>query len=142
MKAFLDTSVLIAAFYGDHPRHDPSLDLFVRFGKKNTCCGVHSLAEVFATLTGMPGNRRAGADAALLFIGDIREQLTLVSLDELEYLRAIEDAAAAKYSGGAIYDALLGYCALKAQAEVLYTWNTKDFARLPEAISRRVRQPA
>ncbi|MEK7406674.1 MAG: PIN domain-containing protein [Acidobacteriota bacterium] len=141
MKAFLDTSVLVATFYGDHEHHGPSLDVFLRFGKKEACCGAHSLAEVYATLTGMPGKRRVGGDAALLFLRDIRAHLTLVSLNEREYLQMIEEAAAANLAGGAIYDALLGHCALKAKAKTLYTWNTKDFMRLPPDIASRVRQP-
>jgi predicted nucleic acid-binding protein len=141
MKAFLDTSVLVAAFHGDHEHHAPSLDIFLRFGKKNTCCGTHSLAEVYATLTAMPGKRRVGGDAALLFLHDVRDHLTLVSLDDRDYFKTIEEAAAKSLSSGAIYDALLGCCALKAKAETLYTWNTQDFLRLPQAIAARVRRP-
>jgi len=133
--------VLVASFYGDHERHDASLDLFLRFGKADTCCGAHSLAEVYATLTGMPGKRRLGGDAALLFLRDIRDNLTLVSLDEHDYFQMLEESAHATLSGGAIYDALLGHCALKAKAETLYTWNTRDFLRLPPAVAGRVRQP-
>ena len=43
--------------------------------------------------------------------------------------------------GGGIYDSILGHCALKAGAETLYTWNTKDFLRLPAAIASRVKAP-
>jgi predicted nucleic acid-binding protein len=67
--------------------------------------------------------------------------LTLVPLDESDYFRIAEESAAATLSGGAIYDALLGQCALKAQAETIYTWNTKDFLRLPPSIAGRVKQP-
>jgi hypothetical protein len=42
---------------------------------------------------------------------------------------------------GAIYVAILGHCALKAGAETIYTWNTKDFQRLPAAIAGRVKTP-
>lgn len=62
MKAFLDTSVLIATFYGDHEHHGSSLDLFLRFGKSDASCAVHSLAEVYATLTRMPGKHRVRGD--------------------------------------------------------------------------------
>ena len=141
MKAFLDTSVLVATFYGDHEHHAPSLDLFVRFRKGQACCSLHSLAEVYASVTGMPGKWRAGGDAALLFLRDIRERLTLVSLSSREYFELLEEAAAGHIAGGAIFDAILGKCALKAKAEVLYTWNVKDFARLSPTIARRVRQP-
>ena len=141
MKAFLDTSVLVATFYADHEHHSLSIDLFVRFGKKDACCGAHSLAEVYATLTGMPGKRRVSGDEALLFLADIRERLTLVALDEQEYVQMAEASAAANLASGAIYDAILGHCALKAEAEVIYTWNTKDFLRMPPAIASRVKNP-
>lgn len=141
MKAFLDTSVLVATFYADHEHHQPSLDLFLRFGRRNACCGAHSLAEVYATLTGMPGKRRVSGDEALLFLGDIRERLTLVALDEQEYFQVAESSAAGGLASGAIYDAILGHCALKAKAEVIYTWNSRDFLRLAPAIASRVRIP-
>jgi predicted nucleic acid-binding protein len=141
VKAFLDTSVLVATFYADHEHHPPSIDLFLRFRKRDACCGAHSLAEVYATLTAMPGRRRVSGHEALLFLGDIRERLTLVTLDEHEYFQTAEACAAASLAGGAIYDAILGHCALKARAEVIYTWNIKEFLRLPPAIAGRVKKP-
>jgi len=141
MRAFLDTSVLVATFYADHEHHQASIDLFLRFGKDDACCGAHSLAEVYATLTGMRPPRRVSGDQALLFLGNIREQLTLIALDEQEYLRVAEAAADAGLAGGAIYDAMLGQCALKADAEVIYTWNVSDFTRLATPIPDRVRTP-
>ena len=41
MKAFLDTSVLVAAFYGDHEHHEPSIELFLRY-EKPTCAAVRT----------------------------------------------------------------------------------------------------
>ena len=140
MKAFLDTSVLVAAFYADHQHHAPSFELFLRFDKPQVSCSAHSLAEVYSCLTGMSGKDRVTGDEALLFLGNVRERLTLIALDESEQSRAIE-ASSAYVSGGGIYDALLGYCALKANAKSLYTWNPKDFKRLSAAISERVRTP-
>ena len=125
----------------DHPHHQPSFDLFVRCEKTQACCAAHSLAEVYSTLTGIPGKRRVSGHEALLFLGNIRERLTLVALDEQEYFELTEASAAANLAGGAIYDAILGHCALKAKAEVIYTWNTKDFLRLSPAIAGRVKNP-
>jgi hypothetical protein len=53
----------------------------------------------------------------------------------------LEASAAAGLGGGAIYDTILGHCALKAGAETIYTWNTKHFLRLPEPIADRVATP-
>ena len=90
---------------------------------------------------GMPGKRRVSGDEALLFLGDIRDRLTLIALDAEEYFLMIEAAARSDLAGGAVYDAILGHCALKAKAKVLYTWNTKDFLRLPPAVASRVKTP-
>ena len=77
MKAFLDTSVLIATFYAHHQFHQPSIDLFLRFKKNEECCGAHSLAEIYCSLTGRTGRERVSGDEAMLFLGDVREQLTI-----------------------------------------------------------------
>lgn len=142
MKAFFDTSVLVATFYADHEHHRRSIETFLHFDKKSACCSAHSLAEVYGTLTGMPAPRRVSGNEALLFLGNIRDRLTLVALDEQEYFRVLETAAEAGLAGGAIYDAILGRCALKAKAQVIFTWNVKDFIRLSPEIARRVKAPA
>jgi predicted nucleic acid-binding protein len=142
LRAFLDTSVLIATFYAHHQFHQQSIDLFLRFKKSEASCGAHSLAEIYSSLTGRTGRERVSADEALLFIGDVRERLTIVSLNDQEYFKALEDSAAIGIVGGAIYDALLAYSALKAKAGTIYTWNMKDFVRLGAEIAARVRTPA
>lgn len=68
-------------------------------------------------------------------------RLTLVAPTGDEYLQLTEASAAAGLAGGAIYDALLAECALKADAEVIYTWNTNDFRRLRPSIAGRVQLP-
>jgi predicted nucleic acid-binding protein len=122
VKAFLDTSVLVATFYADHEHHESSIELFLRYEKREVCCGAHSLAEVYASLTGMPGKDRVGPDEAMLFLGNIRERLSIIALTDREYFKALEALAGAGITGGGIYDGTLGHCALKAGAETIYTW--------------------
>ncbi len=119
MKALLDTSVLVPAFYADHPHHSDSLDLLLRFEKGQACFAAHSFAEVYSTLTGMPPRQRVAGDTALLFLDDVRQRLTPIALDPAEYLETIRAAAAMNLAGGAVYDAVIGRCALKAKAETL-----------------------
>jgi hypothetical protein len=69
MKGFFDTSTLVTVFYGDHVHHKASIDRFVQFDRGTGCCGAHSLAEVYSTLTRMPGRHRISAEQAMLFIG-------------------------------------------------------------------------
>jgi len=141
VKAFLDTSILIATFYAHHQFHQPSIDLFLRFKKTESSCGAHSLAEIYSSLTGRTGRERVGGEEAMLFLENVRERLTIVSLDGQEYFRAIEASSGLGVAGGAIYDSLLAHCALKAKAQAIYTWNTKDFVRFGKAIADRVRTP-
>jgi predicted nucleic acid-binding protein len=141
VKQFLDTSVLVATFYGDHQHHEPSFALFLRQKKQTGYTALHCLAEVYSVLTGMPGKNRASPDEALLFLGDVRERLTLVTLDDEEYFSALDSASAAGISGGAIYDALLASCALKVRAQIIYTWNAKHFSRLGVEVAPRVKTP-
>jgi predicted nucleic acid-binding protein len=141
MNVFLDTSVLVPVFYGDHVHHEASLALFVQCDPASGCCGAHSLVEVFATLTRMPGRHRISAEQALLFIGNIRERLSIIALDGAEYVQALEASAALGIVGGSIYDAILAQCALKAQADGLYTWNTRHYALCGPEVTKRLRTP-
>jgi len=141
VKSFLDTSVLVATFYGDHEHHAASFGLFSQQRKATACTAAHCLAEVYAVVTGMPGKDRASPDEALLFLRDVRDRLTMVTLDEIEYFKVLEHAAATAVSGGTTYDAIVAQCALKAKAQTIYTWNLKHFNRLGENVASRVRRP-
>ena len=93
MKGFFDTSVLVPVFYGSHFHHK-SLDLFIQFNKSTGCCGAHSLAEVYSTLTRMPGKHRISAEQAMLFTGSIRERLSIITLTGDEYADALQASSA------------------------------------------------
>lgn len=141
MKAFFDTSVLVPVFYGDHVHHGASIDMFIQFNKASGCCGAHSLAEVYSTLTRMPGRHRISAEQAMLFISSIRERLSIVALTSHEYANALEASAARGIVGGGIYDALLAECAIKAKAETIYTWNERHYAQCGSDVTQRLRNP-
>jgi predicted nucleic acid-binding protein len=133
--------VLVPVFYGDHVHHQASLELFIQFDKSTGCCAAHSLAEVFSTLTRMPGKHRISGEQAILFIGTIRERLSIIALDSDDYANALEGAATLGIVGGAIYDAMLSHCAIKACAEVIYSWNVRHYARCGPDVVRRLRTP-
>ena len=141
MKGFFDTSVLVPVFYGDHFHHRASLELFIQFDKSTGCCGAHSLAEVFSTLTRMPGKHRISGEQAMLFIGSIRERLSIVALDGDEYAEALEASAVRGIVGGGIYDAILAYCAIKGRAETIYSWNTRHYLPCGPEVTQRLRTP-
>ena len=141
MKSFFDTSVLIAAVLANHEHHDRSLAVFAAADRKTGCCAAHTLAELYATLTRMPGKQRIISDQALLFLDEVEERLELVYLNTCEYRLAINQAAHHGVLGGTVYDALLGQCALKAGATRILTWDVVHFQRLGPEIADKVRTP-
>jgi predicted nucleic acid-binding protein len=141
MTAFFDTSVLVPVFYGDHIHHQASLELFIQFDKSTGCCGAHSLAEVYSTLTRMPGKHRIRGHQALLFIGSLRERLSIVALTGDDCADALETSAALGIVGGGVYDAMLAHCAIKAQAEAIYSWNSRHYGRCGPEVIRRLQTP-
>ena len=141
MKYFFDTSVLVSVALMGHPDHGPSLAAYVKANARTGCCAAHSLAEVYATVTRLPGSQRMTADEALLFVDDIRSRLTVIALETKEFYAAIVSAVTANIAGGTIYDMLLAQCAVQAKAEIIYTWDVADFSRLGPAIAKLVHTP-
>src|SRR5258706_15534559 len=125
MRGFFDTPVLIRLFCRDHVRHGPSQELFIQFSQSRGCCGAHSLPEVYATLTRMPGKRPISGEQAMLFIGNIRDRLSIIALNGDEYADALEASAALGIVGGGIYDAMLFFFFNDTATTEIYTWNTR-----------------
>jgi len=138
---FFDTSVLIAAGLLRHEHHPPSAAAYLKADKKTACCAAHTLAEVYAGLTRMPGAQRMTGDQALLLLDQIRERLTIITLNEEDYYSTIASAAARGIGGGTIYDALLVKCAIKANATIIYTWDLDRFRLVGPDVAQRVRTP-
>jgi predicted nucleic acid-binding protein len=141
MKWFFDTSVLVPAFLDEHIHHRASLAAYLKADRTQACCAAHSLAEVYAMLTRIPGKHRASTDQAMLFLENMAERLSFISLGREEYWAAIARAAEVGIAGGTIYDALLARCALKAKAEIIYTWNVGHFRQFGGEVAKRVRTP-
>ncbi len=142
MRAFLDTSVLVAVFQESHVHHQPSFRLFVGLDKTSGCCAAHSLAEFSAVSTALPGRLRVRPEHALLFIDSVLERLEIVGLDPGEYVAALTTFSRMGIAGGTIYDALIASCALKAEADTFYTWNVRHWLQLGPTVSGRVHAPA
>jgi hypothetical protein len=73
VKAFFDTSVLVGAFYGDHPRHAACLRLLEDASKKTHSCAAHSVAELYAVMTRLPVRPRITPEQGLLFVENVRD---------------------------------------------------------------------
>lgn len=141
MREFFDTSVLVAAFWGGNVHHVPSIKRFAAADKKNSACGIHSLAELYAVMTALPVKPMIPPEQALLFIEEVRHRLTLVSLSEQEYLNTIQEASSSGVTGGRVYDALLLACAAKYKAQSIYTWNLKHYQSIAPALASAIQNP-
>ena len=141
MRAFLDTSVLVAAFVHMHVHHRASVELLASAAPEHSVCGVHTLAEVYATMTALPVQPMIPPEQAMLFLEEIRNRLTLVVLNEEEYFDTIRKTAEHGFTTGRVYDALLLQCAVKAKAQIIYTWNVKHFQALAPHLADRIRKP-
>jgi predicted nucleic acid-binding protein len=130
VKAFFDTSVLVGAFYGDHPRHAACLRLLADGSKKTHCCAAHAVAELYAVMTRLPVRPRITPEQGLLFVENVRDHFSVIILSAAEQFEAAADAARRGLGGGKVYDLLTLKCALKAGAEQIYTLNPQEFARL------------
>jgi predicted nucleic acid-binding protein len=138
---FLDTSVLVAAFSKGHPHHLPSFQLFSAAAVADSCCALHTLAELYSVMSGLPLKPPVPADQVFLFVEEVRARLSLVALDETEYFATIRNVASLGFRSGRVYDALLLRCAEKSAAQLIYTWNLKHFQALAPQLSSRIRTP-
>ncbi len=83
---------------------------------------MRTLGEVYSVLTGLPVRPRITGPDGMAIVKQICDRLTIVSLIQDEYIAAI-DAISTSIVGGAVYDALIARCAVKATADLLLTWN-------------------
>ena len=141
MKYFFDTSVLVAVSLAQHQHHERSLIAYLKATPSNGACAAHTLAELYATVTRLPGNQRMSCEQALLFVDDVRGRLSIIALNPEDYYSALLLAADENVTGGTVYDMLLAHCARKVNAEIVYTWDFRDFARLGKDIAHRLRTP-
>jgi hypothetical protein len=67
LKRFFDSSVLVPVFYADHPQHASCTELFLAAGKDDFCA-LHTLGEVYATLTGLPLRPRITGSEGIIIV--------------------------------------------------------------------------
>jgi len=141
VKALFDTSVLVASVLEADPRHEASHSLMKQFAPLEASCAAHSLAEFYATLTGMNPPNRLRPEQAELLLNQFRSNLECIVLNADEVFQAIQRTAALKLPGGIIYDALILACARKAKARRIYTWNSKHFKMAAPDLAERIVTP-
>ena len=131
--SYFDTSVLLPVIITQHPNHTKCLKTFEKAREKGKIATttIHAYAELYSNLTrlpfGMNISPEKASEAILEHLGKI---ITPIDLETQDYIAAIRLCATKKLTSGVVYDALHIQAALKANADILYTANLKDFKRL------------
>lgn len=144
MKVLLDTSVLVAGMVEAHPHHEQGLSWLKRAvaGELVGVVAAHTLAELYSVLTTLPVYPRiSAADAANLIRRNVVEHLEVTSLNASEYVQVIDHLAATGIIGGATYDALILQAARKAGADLVVTFNARDFRRIYPDMAEKIVSP-
>ncbi len=133
MKVAFDTSVLVAALLEAHPHHKRA-QLWLEAVAEKTIEGIfsrHALAETWSVLTRLPLKPRLSGREALHVLDRLRENgFTPVDLTAETYDIAVRRCVDTGLISGAVFDALHLASAEAAEAEVMLTFNVKDFGPL------------
>ncbi|MEQ1858248.1 MAG: PIN domain-containing protein [Longimicrobiales bacterium] len=142
MSFLCDTTVLFAACDASHQHHLPSLALVTRAKPASSFVAAHSLAELYATLSGQSAPKMRRLERVLEAVDHVSRVFTPVALEPSDYLWVLRQVTAAEARSGQVYDALILRCAERANVETVYTWNTRHFERVAWAgMAERVRTP-
>lgn len=92
---------------------------------------AHSLVECYSVLTRLPRPHRMAPGPVLELIrASFVDRGTVVALSSERYLELLSTVGAAGLPGGRVYDAVIAACAREAKADVLLTFNVRDFTGL------------
>ena len=145
MKILLDTSVLVAAMVESHPAHQRALSWLQKIGDPTHegLVAAHSIAELYAVLTSLPVKPRISPSVARRLIDhNVLKQCKVLSLSAEDYVAIVEHLSEIEILGGATYDALIFYAAVKADADRVVTFNVKDFVRVYPTFADKVVSPS
>lgn len=144
MNILFDTSVLVAAMVEAHPMHERALPWLqrVQAGLDVGIIAAHSIAELYAVLTKLPVRPRISpAVAQRLIQQNVLEICRVVSLSEDDYVAILGHLSDTGIVGGATYDALILYAALKADVDCVVTSNETDFRRIYPDLADKIVAP-
>lgn len=130
MKVFFDTSVLVPALVDQLTNHSACFEVFRAYTMQGNqgYCSTHGLAEFYAVVTALPLPKRISTVEARIIIEEsILSRIEVVSLDQPEYVEAINKVANQGLTSGVVYDALHVMAAEKAGCERIYTYNPDHF---------------
>ena len=120
MEIFFDTTVLVAASEQAHPHYTRAWPALRRVaaGQDKGFMSVHSIAEVYVSLTRLPVQPRIHPLEAVRIVTDnILAHFEVVPIGKEDYMEALNTVGSGGWSGAKIYDALLLRCAARCTVD-------------------------
>ncbi len=142
MKVAFDTSVLVASLFPAHDHHARAY-VWLQAAKDGVIDGVvslHAIAELWAKLTSIPRVALSAGDAAAV-IDELKLSFAVIEPDEALYADAMSRCVAVGCKSGSIYDAIHLASARFVDADLMLTFNEKDFVRFERAGDPKVVVP-
>lgn len=129
MRAYFDSSALIAAFVEEEAHHARAAESLVDATDGFTC--QHTLAEVFGTLTGgRLGLQLSPMEATQMINANVVGKLDVLPLTVNDYMTALKESQGVGARGGAVFDMLHLQAARRGRAGRIYTINVRHFQML------------
>ena len=126
MKAYFDSSALIAAILAEEHHHEHASDALSGASHGFPC--NHAIAEVFGTLTGgRLGLQLSPSEAAEVVGANILDRLDILDLSTNDYRKVMADCQAVGARGAAIFDMLHLQAARRGKAARIFTINVRHF---------------
>jgi predicted nucleic acid-binding protein len=144
MKAYFDTTILVAASVADHSHHNQAIATLElsQSGKIESYVSGHGLSEVYAVLTRTPFHPAVYPSEALKILQEnILPYFKLVTITPQMYIETIRECADRGWIGGRIYDAIHLGCARESDCERIYTFNVRHFQLLAPDLAQRICAP-
>ncbi len=138
----VDTNVIVAIAWDGHPDHVVATgDLERRLSAGATMVvPAHALVESYSVLTRIPAPFRLSPADTVTFLEDLVSNAAVTDLQADAYLPLLREASQARVTGGRIHDMLIAASSVAAEADVLLTFNTRDFVEL--GFDLEVREPS
>lgn len=140
VKALFDTSILVAVFLSNHPKHQACTPWLrqVQTGQIQGYIANHTLAEIYAVLTRLPFKPIISPQIAQQLIQENPKEFESITLSTEDYERVIYRMVNLSLTGGAIYDALIAQAAINTKVDLLLTLNQSHFTRLGDEFTRMI----
>ena len=137
MRRFLpDTSCLVAAVCSWHEHHSATVEELVRRAarREEMVLAAPALVEAYSVLTRLPPPYRLRPQDAFAVMEGSWGEVDAVAISGAETWALLRSLPGGGIAGGSSYDALVAACARKAKADVILTWNLRDFERVAEGL--------